>query len=191
MRQVRSRKLIRPIVIAVALALPGTAALAEAMDVVHTRDVNAQSDNLGRAGGSAVVDSRDASLEAQQSVAAASAWDKTKVGAERAWDKTKTGAATAWTSTKSFVTQKPAVPPDEPQRYGRAGGFIGAEQFEVPEPGVTMLGSAPADADAVKTGEAQWGHTDRAGTSSARASEPSDTNASAGNSSDNSSSQMR
>jgi hypothetical protein len=188
MRQVRSRKLIRPIVITVALALPGAAALAEPMDVVHTRDLNAQSDNLGRAGGSVVVDSRDASLEAQQSVAAASAWDKTKVGAEKAWDKTKAGAATAWTNTKSFVTQKPAVPPDEPQRYGRAGGFIGAEQFEVPQPGVTMLGSAPANADAVKTGEAQWG---RASTSSAGASEPTDTNASAGNSSDNGSSQMR
>jgi len=42
-----------------------------------------------------------------------------------------------------------------------AGGFIGGEQFEVPQPGVTALPSAPANADAVKTGESQWGYTDR------------------------------
>ena len=186
MKQARSHKLIRPLVVAVALALPGIAALAESMDaVVHTRDMNVQPTSFGRAGGSAVVDSRDAALEAQQAQAGEAAWEKTKAGADK-----------AWTGTKEFVTQKPAVPPDEPQRYGRAGGFIGAEQFEVPQPGVTMLGSAPANAGAVKTGELQWGYTDRTGTTAAAksnpstgVSEPSDTHTSAGSSTDTSNQQ--
>jgi hypothetical protein len=198
MKQARSHKLVRPLVFALALAVPGAAALAESMDVVHTRDANVQPANLGRAGGSAVVDSRDAALEAQQEQAGEAAWDKTKVGAEKAWDATKSGAATAYTSTKAFVTQKPAVPPNEPQRYGRAGGFIGVEQFEVPQPGVTMLGSAPANADAVKSGESQWGYTNHTATSAAAkgtqstgASEPSDARTSAGSSTDDTSNQLR
>jgi hypothetical protein len=152
MRKARRHDLIRPAIVAAVLAWSGAAAFAESFDaVVHTRDLSAGVDGLGRAGGSAYVDNRDAALETQQSQAGAAAWDKTKAGAESAWD-----------HTKAFVTQKPAIPPDEPQRYGRAGGFIGAEQFEVPQPGVTELGSAPANDTAVKTGESQWGYSDRA-----------------------------
>ena len=160
MRNAQSYSLLRPIVVAVALTLPGAAVLAAPMDV-HTRSVEANADNLGRAGGSAYTDSRDAAIAAQQSQAGEAAWDKTKAGAERAWDKTKAGAEHAWDKSKAVATTPPTLPPDEPQRYGRAGGFIGGEQFEVPQPGVTALPSAPANADAVKTGESQWGYTDR------------------------------
>jgi len=44
---------------------------------------------------------------------------------------------------------------NEPQRYGRAGGFIGLEQFEVPQPGVTPFASAAPNADEVKSGATQ------------------------------------
>jgi hypothetical protein len=137
----------------VALALPCGSALAETMDVVHTRGVDANTD--GRSGGITYVDNRDAAIDAQQSQAAAAAWEKTKAETASAWD-----------HTKAFVAQPPTIRPDEPQRYGRAGGFIGVEEFEVPQPGVTALHSAPANADAVKTGEAQWGYTDRASAAS-------------------------
>jgi hypothetical protein len=136
-----------------ALTLPSASALAETMDVVHTRGLDANAD--GRSGGITFADNRDAAIDAQQSQAAAAAWEKTKAETVSAWDHTKT-----------FVTQPPTIRPDEPQRYGRAGGFIGAEEFEVPQPGVTALRSAPANADAVKTGESQWGYTDRASAAS-------------------------
>ena len=42
-----------------------------------------------------------------------------------------------------------------PERYGRAGGFEGLDQFNVPQPGVTMLPDAPENAVAIKSGEAQ------------------------------------
>lgn len=161
MRNARKFDLIRPTVIAIALALPSAAVLAASMDV-HTRSLDGNLDNLGRAGGSAYVDNRDAAIATQQSQAGEATWDKTKAGAEHAWDKTKVGAEHAWDKTKAFATQEPVISPDQPQRYGRAGGFIGPDQFEVPQPGVTALSSAPANADAVKTGEAQWGYTDRA-----------------------------
>src|SRR5262249_46205840 len=124
MRQTPRHHLVGPAIMAIALALPVAGALAETFDavVVHTRSLNTNADGLGRAGGSAFVDNRDATLEAQQAQAGAAAWDKTKAE-----------AASAWNRTKAFVAQKPAVPVDEPQRYGRAGGFIGAEQFEVPQ----------------------------------------------------------
>jgi hypothetical protein len=137
-----------------ALTLPCGSALAETMDVVHTRGVDANAD--GRSGGITFADSRDEAIDAQHSRAGAAAWDKTKAEAVSAWDHTKT-----------FVMQPPTIRPDDPQRYGRAGGFIGAEEFEVPQPGVTALPSAPANADAVKTGESQWGYTDRASAASA------------------------
>ena len=149
MRQTPRHHLVGPAIMAIALALPVAGALAETFDavVVHTRSLNTNADGLGRAGGSAFVDNRDATLEAQQAQAGAAVWDKTKAE-----------AASAWNRTKAFVAQKPAVPVDEPQRYGRAGGFIGAEQFEVPQPGVTELGSAPANSDAIKSGAVQWGY---------------------------------
>jgi hypothetical protein len=54
-----------------------------------------------------------------------------------------------------------------------------------------MLGSAPANADAVKSGELQWGYTDRTAksTQSTGVSEPSDTHTSAGSSTDTSNQQ--
>jgi hypothetical protein len=120
------------------------------MDVVHARGANAAPYDFGRASGNAYWESRDMTVVEQQSQAAAAQWNKTK-----------DGAASAWNHTKAFATQPPAIPPDEPQRYGRAGGFAGIELFEVPQPGVGTLSSAPANADAVKTGESQWGYTER------------------------------
>jgi hypothetical protein len=151
----RSHKLIGLIVVAVALTVPGAVALADSMDVVRTRDADAIARDFGRESGHAYWETRDAMSAPQYTQSGAPSFLAT------AWDKTKHGAATAWDRTKSYAAQQPAIPPDEPQRYGRAGGFIGIEQFEVPQPGVTALHSAPANADAVKTGELQWGHTDR------------------------------
>ena len=165
MNRTSKNLLMRHALLAVAaLTLPCASVLAETMDVVHTRGVDANAD--GRSGGNTYVDNRDQAMDAQQSQAGAAAWEKTKAGAERAWEKTKAETASAWDHTKTFVAQPPTIRPDEPQRYGRAGGFIGAEEFEVPQPGVTALHSAPANADAVKTGESQWGYTDRASAAS-------------------------
>ena len=154
MNRTSKNLLMRHALLAVAaLTLPCASVLAETMDVVHTRGVDANAD--GRSGGNTYVDNRDQAMDAQQSQAGAAAWEKTKAETASAWDHTKT-----------FVAQPPTIRPDEPQRYGRAGGFIGAEEFEVPQPGVTALRSAPANADAVKTGESQWGYTDRASAAS-------------------------
>src|SRR5690349_13163802 len=109
MRSARTYSFIHPAIVVLACTLPGLSAMAAPMDV-HTRNLDGTTDNLGRGGGSFYTDQRDAGLEAQQSEAGKAAWDKTKADAERAWDK-----------TKAVATQPPAVSPDEPQRYGRAG----------------------------------------------------------------------
>jgi hypothetical protein len=56
-----------------------------------------------------------------------------------------------------------------PARYGRAGGFEGLDQFNVPQPGVTMLPDAPDNAVAIKSGEAQVYAADAGGDSQSAA----------------------
>jgi hypothetical protein len=142
---------VKPLVLAIALALPGAAAFAESFDdVVKTRSDQNIEEQYGR--DSVYAFSRYAK-PANQTVS--DLLDKTKALAAGAWDKTKV----ALDKTKTVLTQQPAIPPNEPERYGRAGGFIGVDQFMVPQPGVTALASAPANSDAVKTGESQWGYS--------------------------------
>ena len=41
----------------------------------------------------------------------------------------KSFAGSTWDKTTSLLTQESGVSPSEPQRYGRAGGFVGMDQY--------------------------------------------------------------
>jgi len=148
--------MIKPVVLAIALALPGAAAFAESFDdVVKTRADQNIDEQYGRDSVYAFSRySKPATPDQTGPSPVSKLFDKTKSFAFAAFDKTKV----ALDKTKTALTPEPTIPPDEPQRYGRAGGFIGVDQFMVPQPGVSALAAAPPNADAVKTGESQWGY---------------------------------
>lgn len=108
---------IKPIALAIALALPGAAALAQPSNEGVVTEVKQHSAN--------------------------------------AWDKTKEYSANAWDKTKAFFAPKPgAANPSEPQRYGRAGGYVGADEIKFLNSSVAPTTSGQA-ADTVKSGNAQ------------------------------------
>jgi hypothetical protein len=112
-------KLLGPVAAAAALSITGITALAESADTVtlHPPDVTAQ--QYGRSSNPAWESRQPTSLPEP---------------VVKAYEKTKEYAANAYDKTKSIVTQPPGVPPNEPQRYGRAGGFVGLEQFQARGP---------------------------------------------------------
>jgi hypothetical protein len=146
MNTIRIHASLRAAVVGVALTLGTAAVFAESMEV-HTRGANALND-IGREGQHTWWQARDASNAPQYTAGGGSSF----LGGM--WDKTRNGIAGLWHRTKSYGAQ-PAANADEPQRYGRAGGFIGVQQFEVPQPGVTTFDSAPANATAIKSGAEQ------------------------------------
>lgn len=148
---------VKPLVLAIALSLSGTAAFAESIEnVVKTRSDQNIDEQYGRDSVYAFsTHAKPAKPEQTGPSPVSKLFDKTKALAVGAWDETKV----ALNKTKTVLTQAPTVPPNEPQRYGRAGGFIGVEQFMVPQAGVTASASTPSNADAVKTGESQWGYS--------------------------------
>ena len=147
------RHMVKPLVIAVALSLPGAAALAEDMShVVTTRADQNIDQQYGR--DSVYAFSRDAKpLTSEQTGSRQEGW------LARSWDKTKAYAADTWHRTESFFTQHSAASTNlEPQRYGRGGGYVGSDR-------VAMLQATPAvaatsESTTVKTEEAQ-GVTER------------------------------
>jgi len=146
------RNVVKPLVVAVALALPGTAAFAASMeDVVKTRADQNIDEQYGR--DSVYAFSRDAKpLKPEQQGShglgfIGDAFHKTTDLVAGAWHKT-TGMFTGGDGKSYSANQSQ----QEPQRYGRAGGYVGSDR-------VAMLAgtsgtTATSNADTVKTGEA-------------------------------------
>ena len=146
----RPKRCVKLLVIAMSLALPGSAVLAATIDdVVKTRADQNIDQQYGR--DSVYAFSPDAKpLKPEQSGArdtnvlgkvkgyAAEAWHKTEGFAAGLWDKT-TGLFRGHEGAASSVAQT------EPEGYGRAGGFIGADRVAVLE------SPAPNQANATPT----------------------------------------
>lgn len=144
------RNLVKPLVVAVALALPGTAAFAATMtNVVTTRSDQNVEEQYGR--DSVYAFSRDAKpFKPEQQ----GARDTGFIG--NAFDKTTGFVAGAWHKTTSLFTddgKSYAASPYQyaPERYGRAGGYAGSDRVAVI--GGATNNMATANSDAVKTGE--------------------------------------
>jgi len=148
------KRSVKPVVLALALALPGSAALAASTnDVVTTRADQSINQQYGR--GSIYAFSPDAKpMKSEQ--AGSNVFGTMKTYAAEAWHKTEGFAVAAWDKTTDFFTQPPAVAQTEPQRYGRAGGYVGADRIAVLEShNASQANAAPNDT--VKTGEGAMG----------------------------------
>jgi hypothetical protein len=140
-------KRIAPLFAVLAMCVASAAASADSMDVVRTRDADALAQDFGRQGSHELWEGRNGALA-----------DRTAQAGAREWDKAKGAVSNAWARTKSYAAQdakRSAMQVNEPERYGRAGGFIGLDQFEVPQPGITTFESASPNAEAVKSGATQ------------------------------------
>jgi hypothetical protein len=145
-----TRNMVKPIVVAVALALPGAAALAADMgNVVTTRVDQNIDEQYGR--DSVYAFSRDAKpLKPEQQ----GSHELGFLG--NAFHKTTGFVAGAWHKTTSMFnrddgTHATYTTMNEPQRYGRAGGYIGSDRVAVIAG--TADRTAIANADSVKTGQ--------------------------------------
>jgi len=148
------RNVVKPLVVAVALALPGAASFAASMtDVVMTRSDQNIDEQYGR--DSVYAFSRDAKpLKPEQTGSREPGWldntvGKTKTFVAGAWDKTthlfKGDGSSSYSSAVAY----------QPQPYGRAGGYAGSDR-------VAVLSTAPAamataNSEVVKTGQ-EWGN---------------------------------
>ena len=144
MTSIKSNHLIGSAAIFAALAISSAAVLAAPADVVTARSKDAAATEFGRANANSYWQHREVKPLPEPIVSA--------------YDKSKEFVVGAAVEAKQIVTAPPTVPPDEPQRYGRAGGFIGVEKFEVPQAGIAASPSQSPNAVAVKTGESQWGY---------------------------------
>jgi len=127
---------LKPIVLAFALAVPGSAVLAASMDdVVRTRSDQNIDEQYGRDSVYAFspdakplkpeqTGSRNTNLFSKVKDYAAGAWHKTEELALGAWNKTTGGERGSSAST--------AIHPEK-QGYGRAGGYVGAGRIAVLE----------------------------------------------------------
>jgi len=155
------RNVVKPLVVAVALSLPGAAALAEDMSqVVTTRADQNIHQQYGR--DSVYAFSRDAKpYMPEQSESRRAANDQSNEERHtgwlsNAWDSTKSYAANTWHRTEDLFRHGAADAtagrtPQEPQRYGRAGGYVGSDRVAMIGKSATM---APESIE-VKTGAAQ------------------------------------
>ena len=76
-----------------------------------------------------------------------------------------TYSANAWHKTKDFFAPKPdQALPNEPQRYGRAGGYVGAEQIAYLNSGFAP--TAPSQPE-VKSGDSKMNYESTHGTAPA------------------------
>ena len=146
---------VKPIALAIALALPSAAALAHPLsDVVTTRADQTVTEQYGRDSVYAFSPSAKP-LTPAQTGSRAGFFSEAKQYSAHAWDKTKEYSAEAWDKTKALLAPKPgAVNPNEPQRYGRAGGFVGADEITFLNSDAASTTSAQAS-DTVKNGTAQ------------------------------------
>lgn len=112
---------VKPLVLAVALTLPGIPAFAESgNDVVSTPAEQIIDQQHGRDSVYAIqaFSRYSERMTAEQSSAQLS----------NLLGKTKSFAVATWDKTTSVLRQEGTVSPNEPQRYGRAGGLVGPEQ---------------------------------------------------------------
>jgi hypothetical protein len=144
------RNVVKPLVVAVALALPGAAALAASIDdVVKTRADQNIDEQYGR--DSVYAFSRDAKpLKPEQQAShdmgfVGDAYHKTTGFLAGAWHKT---TAMFSGDGKSYAANQYQ---NEPQRYGRAGGYAGSDRVAVLAAKSDTM--ATANTDSVKTGE--------------------------------------
>ncbi|MEO8626951.1 MAG: hypothetical protein ABI612_02460 [Betaproteobacteria bacterium] len=158
MTSITSHKLIGSAAVFAAMALSSAAVFAASADVVTARGQAADATEFGRGNPNSYWQHREVKPLPQPIV--------------NAYDKTKAAVVGAAVEAKQIVTTPPSVPPGEPQRYGRAGGFIGVENFEVPQAGSAASGSQSPGAIAVKSGESQWGYAANSRMKSARPTLP-------------------
>jgi hypothetical protein len=137
------RSPMKPIVLALAFGLPTATVLAEDMsNVVTARADQAVDQQYGRDSVYAFSPRSKPFTPDQTGSRSAGGLESVKSYAANTWHKT-----TDW-----FGRQSAATSPPEPQRYGRAGGYVGAEQIAYVE---THATPAPGEAiDTVKTGAA-------------------------------------
>lgn len=110
--------LVKPLLLAVALTLPGMGAFAgPADDVVSTRADPIIDQQHGR--------------DSVYAIQAFSRYTPEQLSAQLStWlGKTKSFAAATWDKTTSLLRQESTALPNEPQRYGRVGGLVGLEQY--------------------------------------------------------------
>jgi hypothetical protein len=151
------KRSLKPLIIALAMALPASTALAASMDdVVRTRADQNIDQQYGR--DSVYAFSPDAKpLKPDQT----SSRD-TNVFAE-AWHKTEGLAAAAWAKTTGFFHehQTSTVAQVEPQPYGRAGGYVGADRIAVLESATPN--QANGTPNEMKAGQAATGNVANTG----------------------------
>ena len=124
------KRRLKPLVVALALALPGSAALAAAMDdVVRTRPDQNIDQQYGRdsvyAFSPAAKPFKPEQTGSRDTNIFADAWHKTEGFAAGLWAKTTGMFHGHEGGGSSSVVQS------EPQPYGRAGGFVGADRIAV------------------------------------------------------------
>jgi len=153
------RTVVKPLVVAIALALPGAASFAASMDdVVKTRADQNIDEQYGR--DSVYAFSRDAKpLKPEQQGShdmgfIGDAYHKTTGFLAGAWHKTTSMFDRDRDGTKTYAANQYQL---EPQRYGRAGGYVGSERVAVIAGTTDLTATANADtvkdANAVKTGQ--------------------------------------
>lgn len=141
-----SKHVLKPIVIAVALALPGTAAFAESFDqVVKTRADQNVDEQFGR--DSVYAFSRDAKPMTPA--------ETTGSRDTNLFTKAKDYAANTWHKTTDFIGDRfhhdgdgassANMMSNEPQSFGRAGGYVAADRVNV------LNSDAPYRANATPT----------------------------------------
>jgi hypothetical protein len=145
------RNVVKPIVVAVALALPGAASFAASMtDVVTTRSDQNIDEQYGR--DSVYAFSRDAKPYKPEQTASHSTnfvgnvFDKTKGFVAGAWDKTTSMFRRDGSSDASPVYTARY----EPQPYGRAGGYTGSDRVAVV---ATTPTTYAANSEVVRSGQ--------------------------------------
>jgi hypothetical protein len=129
-----SKRRLNALTVALALALPGSAALAASMDdVVKTRSDQNIDEQYGR--DSVYAFSPDAKpLKPEQTASRdTNIFGTMKTYAADAWHKTEGFAAGLWGKTTGLFQghESATVAQAELQPYGRAGGYVGADRIAV------------------------------------------------------------
>jgi hypothetical protein len=152
----RSRNVVKPLIVAMALAMTGSAYAASMGDVVTTRADQNIDQQYGRDSVYAFsVDAKPLKPE-QQGSSEASPFGKVKSYAANAWDKTRHFAGAMWDKTTGLLPHSSGTTTAQSQYdvqpYGRAGGYVGSDRIAVLESPNALAANSQ---NIVKTGEAQ------------------------------------
>jgi len=143
---------VKPIIVAVALALSGSAYAASVGDVVTTRADQNIDQQYGRDSVYAFSPDAKPLKPEQTSSQHFDLFGKVKSYAANVWDKTEHFTGAIWDKTTGMLPHKSAtVAQYDVQPYGRAGGYVGADRIAVLSNNSTSL-SANSE-NVVKTGE--------------------------------------